>query len=322
MSENDLFLQINYNQRTINKATMELKKKYQLRDRVVRAITKNGKFRVAVVKSTDTARTAMEKHQIAGLTAYLLARALSGVALLSSFLKGEERIVLQFDGTGPVRMIYVEALQLGEVRGFAKNAEGVEDAASEVKALTDALSVGFLKVSKYLYNKFEPVTGIVELHRSDITTDLAYYLTQSEQIPSAITLDVLMSDYDTVQESGGLLIQAMPGATDREIEQMEQAILDLGAIGKLLHEGLSPEEILQKAIPFEYDIVNTSPIDFFCRCSLQRFKDIVMTLGIDEVRDMQQSGQNELVCQYCSTKYHLEHTDFEEILTTLKAREN
>ncbi|MBS1537108.1 MAG: Hsp33 family molecular chaperone HslO [Bacteroidetes bacterium] len=301
---------------------MELKKKYLLRDRVVRAVTKNGKFRVAVVKSTDTTRSAMEKHQIAGLTAYLLARAISGVALLSSFLKGEERIVLQFDGTGPVRMIYVEALQLGEVRGFAKNAEGVEDAASEVKNLTDALSVGFLKVSKYLYNKFEPITGIVELHRSDITTDLAYYLTQSEQIPSAITLDVLMSDYDTVQESGGLLVQAMPGATDHEIEQMEQAILDLGAIGKLLHEGLFPEEILQKAMPFEYDIVNTSPIDFFCRCSLQRFKDIILTLGIDEVRDMQQSGQNELVCQYCSTKYHLAHADFEEILTTLKAREN
>jgi len=301
---------------------MELKKKYLLRDRVVRAITKNGKFRVAVVKSTDTTRSAMEKHQISGLTAYLLARALSGVALLSSFLKGEERIVLQFDGTGPVRMIYVEALQLGEVRGFAKNAEGVEDAASEVKSLTDALSVGFLKVSKYLYNKFEPITGIVELHRSDITTDLAYYLTQSEQIPSAITLDVLMTDYDTIQESGGLLIQAMPGATDGEIEQMEQAILDLGAIGTLLHEGLSPEEILEKVMPFGYDIVNTSPIDFFCRCSLQRFKDIILTLGIDEVRDMENSGQNELVCQYCSTKYHLAHADFEEILTTLKAREN
>lgn len=301
---------------------MELKKKYLSRDRVVRAITKNGKFRVAVVKSTDTAQTAMENHQLGGLTAYLLARALSGAALLSSFLKGEERIVLQFDGTGPVRMIYVEALQVGEIRGFAKNAEGIVDAASEVKVLTDALSVGFLKVSKYLYNKFEPATGIVELHKSDITTDIAYYLTQSEQIPSAITLDVLMSDYDKVQESGGLLIQAMPGATEREIEQIEEAILKLGPIAQLLHDGLAPEEILEIVMPFEYDIVNTSPIDFFCRCSLDRFKEIIMTLGINEVRDMQQTGQNELVCQYCSKKYYLEHGDFEEIITTLKAREN
>lgn len=301
---------------------MELKKKYLLRDRVVRAITKNGKFRVAVVKSTDTTRMAMENHQLGGLTAYLLARALSGVALLSSFLKGEERIVLQFDGTGPVRMIYVEALQVGEIRGFAKNAEGVVEAASEVKVLTDALSVGFLKVSKYLYNKFEPATGIVELHKSDITTDIAYYLTQSEQIPSAITLDVLMSDYDKVQESGGLLIQAMPGATEREIEQIEEAILKLGPIAKLLNEGLAPEEILEMVMPFEYDIVNTSPIDFFCRCSLERFKEIITTLGINEVRDMKETGQNELICQYCSKKYYLEQSDFDEIITTLKAREN
>ena len=76
------------------------------------------------------------------------------------------------------------------------------------------------------------------------------------------------------------------------------------------------------AVPFEFDIVNNSPIDFFCRCSMDRFKEILLTLGVSEIRDMESSGQNELVCQYCSKKYHLEPTDFMEIITTLKAREN
>lgn len=296
----------------------DLKRKYQLRDRVIRAITKNGKFRLAAVKSTATSRIAMENHQLSPLSGFLLSRALSGVALLSSFLKGEERISIQFDGNGPVRTIYAEALQVGEIRGYAR-------AASEIPAidsLSEGIGIGFLKVSKYLYNKFEPVMGIVDLQRSDITTDIAYYLAQSEQIPSGITLDVLFSDTGEIAEAGGVLVQAMPGATEQEIEQIEEALRNLPPIGNLLADGVSLEDILARAVPFEFDMVNNSPIDFFCRCSMDRFKEILLTLGVSEIRDMESSGQNELVCQYCSKKYHLEPSDFEEIITTLKAREN
>ncbi|MBK9249271.1 MAG: Hsp33 family molecular chaperone HslO [Ignavibacteria bacterium] len=296
----------------------DLKRKYQLRDRVIRAITTNGKFRVAAVKSTATSRMAMENHQLNSLSGFLLSRALSGVALLSSFLKGEERISIQFDGNGPVRTVYAEALQVGEIRGYVRASSEIP----EINSLADGIGIGFLKVSKYLYDNFEPVMGIVDLQRSDITTDIAYYLAQSEQIPSGITLDVLFSENDEISEAGGVLVQAMPGATEQEIEQIEEALTNLPPIGNLLADGISLEDILARAVPFEFDVVNNSPIDFFCRCSMDKFKDLLLSLGVNEIRDMKNSGQNELVCQYCSKKYLLEPIDFEEIITTLKARAN
>ncbi|MBL7998026.1 MAG: Hsp33 family molecular chaperone HslO [Candidatus Kapabacteria bacterium] len=293
----------------------ELKKLYQHRDRVVRGITTDGKFRVAVTLNTAIAQEAARRHNAEPAAALLLARALSGAALLSSFLKGEERIIVETMGNGVYKKIFAEALQVGEVRGYVEKNRAPA-------MLDDALGAGMMRVTKILYGKFEPVSGLVELRKGNITTDLAYYLTQSEQIPSAVRLDVRMDGDGAIQYSTGLLVQAMPGATDAEIMSVQNSIIEVGDICELAASGYGAEEIIKQVIPQDVEVLNNTPIDFYCRCSLDRFKSILVSLGLAEVENMHAAGHNELVCQYCNEHYTLSDNDFAELITQLRAQQN
>lgn len=294
----------------------DVKKLWKDRDRVVRGITKDGQFRAAVIRSTNLARTAQDRHGLEPLRSLLLGRALTGASLMASFLKGEERVAISVEGDGPVSFIYAEAIQVGEVRGYAKlNPKAVADAGS-------AVGNGLVKVQRVLYNKFDPVTGIVEVKRGDVTSDLSYYLTQSEQIPSAFVIDIVYDEHDKIRQAAGLLMQAMPGARPEDIFRVYDTIDYLGSLTQFIDDGFSLEEIMHQVMPSESDITASTPVDFFCRCSIDRFKSALLTLGYDEVDQMHKAGHNELVCQYCSEKYYLAESDFAELKEQLIARSN
>lgn len=291
----------------------DIKKTYQHRDRVVRAMSGNGMFRIAVAKTTETTEQARIKHDLDPLLSYLLGKTLTSSILLSSFLKGEERVIVQAEGTGRVKLIFAEAMQVGEVRGFVV----IDESQSMPASLSDALSSGFLKVSKILYEKQEPVTGIVELVRGDIASDLSYYFEQSEQIITAVNLGVTINDDGEIVHSGGIIVQAMPGAELSAIVEVQRSLEEMPPIEELLDSGYSPEEILRQAMPFPIEVVNNTPVDFFCRCSLERFMSKLLTLGKEELLSMQAEGQRELVCQYCSSSYELTDEHFSKLINSL-----
>lgn len=293
----------------------DLKKQYQHRDRVARAISTDGKFRASCVVNTSMVREAQRRHELNQISTLLLGRAMQAATLLSSFLKGEERVVLETMGNGIIKKIFAEALQVGEVRGYV-------DINPQPEMPEDALGIGLLRVTKVLYGKFEPVSGMVDLPKGNITTDLAYYLSQSEQIPSAVRLDMNVGEDNIIVSSGGLIVQALPGATEKEIIEVQNSIVELGEITALIESGYTVNEILRQAMPHDIEILSSTPVDFFCRCSLDRFKSIIVTLGIDEVRAMKESQQNELVCQYCNNHYYLSDSDFEEIINLQIAQKN
>ncbi|MCS6807909.1 MAG: Hsp33 family molecular chaperone HslO [Bacteroidota bacterium] len=306
-----------------NEASPEqVKKLYTQRDRVVKAMTADGFFRLAAVRNTKTARSAQERHYLSPLAAVLLGRAMAGASLLASFLKNEERIILDFNGNGPAQRVYAESLQLGEVRGYVQNPQCVLDFSQGKTMLGDGLGIGLLRVVRILYNQYEPITGIVELFAGDISTDLAYYLTQSEQIPTAVMLDVSINPEGNVEQSGGLIVQAMPGASEQSVRAMYEGLKQLNHLTDLLASGYSPQEILKIVAAAELVETADTPIDFFCRCSLERFKAALITLGMKEVKAMRDNNQRELVCRYCNTRYHLSDADFEDILGSLQAKNN
>lgn len=295
----------------------DVKKLWRDRDRVVRAMTENGLFRVAVMRSTTTTRKAQQQHDLAPLESLLLARALMGASLMASFLKGEERVTLNFEGDGAIATVYAEAMQVGEVRGYCRTRSGGTN-----EGQASALGQGLLKVQRVLYSNYEPVTGVVELQRGDITADLSYYLTQSEQIPSVFVLDVAYDEHHAIRQSAGLLLQAMPGATNEEIFAAYDAVDYLDRLTSYLDADMPLEEIAMKVLPSASTVTASSPVDFFCRCSMDRFKAALITLGYQEVLAMERDGHRELVCQYCSSHYDLSDQDFAEMKEQLLAQRN
>ncbi len=298
----------------------ELKKLFQLRDRVVRVMDKEGKFRISAVKNSTAARTAQINHKLSYLPAFFLARQLSAASLIASFLKGEERIAVSADGDGPIRKVFAEAIQVGEVRGYVEFNHEKKDV--ELTQLSDALGNGTYSVTRILYNKNEPVTGIVELQNGDIATDLASYFSQSEQIPTAVVLDADIGEDGIIKHSGGIIVQAMPGASDEDLEKVFESLQGASRMNEFFEKEYTPLGILKELLPFEVETVRSAQLDFFCRCSKDAFVDKLVTLGIDEVKDMRKAGNNELHCQFCNAKYILEDEDFDKIETELKANKN
>lgn len=298
----------------------ELKKQFKLRDRVVRAISKDKTIRIAAVKNTHSAQDAQRRHELDFVSATLLARALTGAVLTSSFLKGEERIIIQFQGNGPISEIYAEAMTIGEARGYVNVNNDLNP--ESMSSMRDALGIGLLTLSKILYDKNEPVQGIVPIVKGDISSDLVHYFTKSEQIPTAMILDVSLTDNGLIEHSGGIIVQALPGVDEEVLASLEEILLNNQNICERLKEDKMPEEILSEILPFEFDIISTKQTDFFCRCTKDHFKSRLMTLGLDNLKDMREKGQNELVCRFCNEHYIIEDLDFEELILTAQASIN
>lgn len=301
-------------------AIEELKNQHKHRDRVVRMITQDGLFRCAAINNSTAARTAQIQHGLDVVSATILSRTMAGASMLASGLTGEERVIITIESNGYIRYVYVEALQVGEVRGYLRKAH--RDDLPPIDSIESVLGLGLFKVQQIHYNNPEPTTGIVELRRGDIQTDLAYYLTQSEQIASAVILDTEFNDHGEITSSGGVMVQAMPGASPENIKEIVESLTILGSVAHLWNKGYSPEDVVRQVLPLGVDILNSTPVDFFCRCSHAKFISMLSALDLKEILEMRSENQNELVCQYCTKKYHLTEADFETLIETMQARSN
>lgn len=97
------------------------KKEFEFKDRLIKGISKDGHFKISVVKTTELVKEARERHALSLLNTVILGRALTATMLMASELKGEERIRLRMEGNGPIGSLVAEANSLGEVRGYVAN---------------------------------------------------------------------------------------------------------------------------------------------------------------------------------------------------------
>ncbi len=296
------------------------KKDLMNRDRLLRAITQNGHYRISIVKTTEIVRTAREKHGLSLLSSVLLGRALTGALLLASGLKGEERIQLRMEGNGPLGSVMAEATSHGEVRGYVSNPLAELDF-DDRRSLGDGIGVGVLTVSKSLYNRSRPVTGTVALVRGNVNEDLAHYLLQSEQVPSAVSLDVAIDEKGGIAEAGGVLVQAMPGATQKETVHLEENVRTMPMLGSQFADGYLDEVLNTVTGGMEVKQLDRYPVDFFCRCSRERFKRSLALLHPDELLAMK-GDTEELICHYCSKKYVFTREEIDAIAQKAKIRQN
>ena len=78
------------------------KKEFEFKDRLIKGISKDGHFKISVIKTTDLVKEAQKRHGLSLLNTVILGRALTATMLMASELKGEERIRLRMEGDGPI----------------------------------------------------------------------------------------------------------------------------------------------------------------------------------------------------------------------------
>ncbi|MEX0608068.1 MAG: Hsp33 family molecular chaperone HslO [Balneolaceae bacterium] len=295
---------------------------YKLKDRLIKGITTDGNFKISVVKTTEVVKTAKQNHDLSLLNTVILGRALTAVMLMASELKGEERIQLRMDGNGPIGFLIAEANQVGEIRGYVQNPAAELDYSEKETELGNGLGLGILTFSKILYNQAEPRTSTIQLVKGDVTSDVAHYLAQSEQIPSALLLDVGIDDEGNISQAGGLLIQRLPGAPDGQIDMLQERLTSFPPISKMLENEQYIDEIMGKAVsPLKVKELNRNPVDFFCRCTRQRFLDAFAMLNYEDLKEMEGEDQ-EVVCQYCNKKEVISKDEIIQLIAEAKVKLN
>ena len=288
-------------------------------DYMVRIISETENVRALACVTTGLVDEARCRHGSWPTASAALGRALTGGALLGALLKTGQRLALKFEGNGPLKKIVVEAESNGAVRGYV--------GAPQVHMVTEAgkLDVagalgraGFLTVSRDLGLK-EPYKGMVQLYTSEIAEDLAYYLTESEQVPSAVGLGVFVEEDNRVSAAGGFLIQTMPPADERVIERLMEQIGRLPPITQLLREGNTPEQMLEQLFTgIPYMTLEKRMLAFRCTCSREKIEKALISLGREELAGlMEQEDETEVTCEFCGERHLFSRAELERLLDVI-----
>ena len=291
-------------------------------DQLVRAISKDGYVKAVAVSTRDLTERARQIHRTLPVATAALGRTLAAASMMGNALKGEgASLTLQIKGDGPLGRILAVSDNEGNVRGTVDNpavdiplrADGKLDVGSAVGM------DGTLTVIRDL-NMKEPYVGSVGLLGGEIAEDLAAYFVESEQIPTACGLGVLVDRDQSVLVSGGYLIQLLPGASEDIITMVEGGIMAAGPVTNLLQEDSDPESLLRRVMSdFELEILETTPIEYRCYCSRERMEKALISMGVEEMEALiEEQGQAELACHFCDNVQHFSKEELEALLVSMK----
>ena len=292
-----------------------------MNDYIIRATAANDQIRAFAAVTTQMVETAREHHNTSPVATAALGRLLTAGAMMGSMMKGEKDVLtLQIKAGGPLQGLTVTADSQGNVKGYVGNPDVCIPANSKGKLdVAGAVGPGFLTVIKDMGLK-EPYSGQVMLQTCEIAEDLTYYFATSEQVPSAVSLGVLMNKNNTVRQAGGFIVQLMPFAEEEVISRLEQNVQKISSVTNLLEEGHTPESLLEKVLEgFDMQINEKTDTRFHCNCSKERVEKALISIGRKELNEMIQEGKPiEMNCHFCNTNYNFTVEELKEILRRCK----
>jgi molecular chaperone Hsp33 len=287
------------------------------KDGAVRGIAGNGRILALAARTTRLCEEARRRHDAWPTAAAALGRALTGAALLGMSLKDGQSLTLRIVGDGPIGGLIAEARHGGMVRGYARNpavhlpvrADGKLDVGGAVGRH------GVLHVTRDLGLR-RPYTGSYPLVSGEIGEDLTCYLARAEQIPSLVSLGVLVGVDGAVRSAGGLVLQLLPGADDADAVRLEENVRRLGPVSRAVDAGAAPGDLMAAALSdLQPRILAEEPLHFHCGCSRERLREALVSLGPGELRAMiEEDGGAEAVCNFCGERYVFDEDELAEML--------
>ncbi len=288
-----------------------------MNDHMIRATAANGQILAFAAITTNTVEEARRRHQTSPVVTAALGRTMTAAAMMGWQLKGEkDTITIQIDGNGPIERLAVVADNQGNLKGFVHHPD--VDLPLNAKGKLDvggAIGLGVMSIITDIGLK-EPYIGRTHLVSSEIAEDLAYYFTASEQVPSAVSLGVLVNKDRTVWTAGGFILQMMPGASDETAEKLQEIVSGFMPVTEYFAMGHSPEELLDVLLSdFGYHILEEHPVQFHCDCTRDKVSRVLLSVGKEELQSMIDEGKPvEMSCHYCNEKYTFSVEEMKKLL--------
>ena len=293
-----------------------------MNDYLVRGMSMDGFVKVVAIRSTEIVRRGAEIHKTAPNATAAFGRALTAASMMGNMQKVENgSMTLQIKGDGPIGTIVCVSDPVGNVRGYVyePNVPFVEKYPGKLDVGATVGNDGMLTVIRDLQMK-EPYVGSIPLVSGEIGDDITAYFVQSEQIPTACALGVLVDRDCSVRVAGGYLLQLLPGAPDETIDVVEAGIKRAGAVTAMLDKGMTPEDILgQVCGDLGVVFMETTPVEYKCYCSRERVTAALISLGKKELEEIAEEGKPFPVeCQFCDEQYVFTPEDIRELLKQLE----
>ena len=285
-------------------------------DTIIRAVTNDGFAKISAISAREIVQRARVIHKLTPVTTAALGRALCAASMLGELMKEEDgALTLRLNGAGPAGSVIAVSDSRGNVRGYVQNpgvdlplrADGKLDVGGAIGRN------GMLTVSRDLGLR-EPYVGSTELATGEVAEDLARYLAESEQIPAACGLGVLVDTDTSVKAAGGFIVQLMPGAPDDLIGRLEENIFVMDQLTTILDEDGLDAVVEQVMAGLSPRVMARTPVEYRCACSREKIMAALESCGESELRDMADQGEDiEVSCQFCEKVYYFSPAELNKL---------
>ena len=279
---------------------------------ILRAMTRDGSARILVINSRKIVNDAIGFHKTSPTASAALGRLVSAASMIGTMLPEDgDSVTISIQGDGEAGRLLAVGDYFGNVKGYIQNPLAnppkKPNGKLDVGAAIGSGTISFVKS----VGAIEPQVGTIELVSGEIAEDIATYFAKSEQIPTVLSLGVLVDTDYSCLAAGGVLIQLMPFPDEDTVDLIERNASDLVNISRYFDRGLSNEEILEIAMrDIPYDIFDTIEVGYKCDCSAKRMQEKIKSLGKGEILKMldeqvAEGKPRELcaICRFCNSEY-------------------
>ncbi len=279
---------------------------------ILRGMTRDGSARLVVINSKNMVNGMRAAHMTSPTATAALGRTITAASMIGTLLPADgDTVTISFSGDGEAGKIIAVGDYFGNVKGYIQNPLANPPKKPNGKLdVGAAIGKGTLSFVKAIGDS-EPQTGMIELVSGEVAEDIATYFAMSEQVPTLLSLGVLVDKDYSCLAAGGILIQLLPFPDESTVDLIERNSAQLGNISSYFQMGLTNEQILDIAMKdIPYDIFDSLEVDYKCDCSRDRMKQKIMSLGKKEVANLLDEQESEgkpreltAICRFCNSEY-------------------
>lgn len=270
-------------------------------DTLQRFIFENEHIRGEIVHIEQTLGDIMGQRPYPPMFKNLLGEAIVSCLLLTSSIKFEGSLSLQFQGDERLSLILVQCDHNLNIRAFATFKEDLE-----IIDYATAFLQGQMVLTINQDNQTQAYQSMVPIQATAMSENLMEYFAQSEQIPTRVWLAV------NEDMAAGMLLQLMPGQDSVQREHFWEYAVQLGQTVSEKELLTIDNETLLYRLYNEEDlrVFDSRPIRFKCRCSEEKMKQVIKLLGEEDANALlQEQGVIAIHCDFCSKKYDFDPID-------------
>ena len=277
------------------------------RDVITRFVFEQTPVRGALVMLDDASHAILDCHPYPPALRRVVAELLAASTLLASTLKFTGSLIVQLQGSGPVRLLVVECNDALELRATAQwdatrtSALGPDATLAE---LAGGAAQGRLVITLDPKGNGTIYQGIVTLETTSIASLIEHYLATSEQLASRL---VLATD---AGRAAGLLLQRLPGADtagesdpDATWTRAGECMARIDPV-TLLAPGTAAALLAESFPHDDVRVFRAKAVNFRCSCSRERVERALRIAGKAEIESILAERDDVVVtCEFCNRSY-------------------